>query len=42
MCVIAFSPKGTDAPTINQIKDMFEANPDGAGYAYNGKNGKSI
>lgn len=40
MCVIAFSPKGTDAPTINQIKDMFEANPDGAGYAYNGKNGK--
>lgn len=40
MCVIAFSPKGVDAPTEQQIRDMFMANPDGAGYAYNGKNGK--
>lgn len=40
MCVIAFSPKGKEAPTEEQIKDMFTANPDGAGYAYNGRNGK--
>lgn len=35
MCVIAFSPKGKDIPTIEQIKSMWETNPDGAGYAYN-------
>lgn len=40
MCVICFSPKGVDAPTEEQIRDMFLTNPDGAGYAYNGKNGK--
>lgn len=40
MCVIAFSPKGCEAPTEQQIRDMFKANPDGAGFAYNGKNGK--
>lgn len=40
MCVIAFSPKGYEAPTEQQIKDMFDANPDGAGFAYNGRNGK--
>lgn len=40
MCVIVFSPKGVEAPTEEQIKDMFRANPDGAGYAYNGKGGK--
>lgn len=40
MCVIAFSPKGVDAPTEQQIRDMFKANPDGAGYAYNGRGGK--
>lgn len=34
MCVICFSPKGVDAPTEDQIEDMFYANPDGAGYAY--------
>ena len=34
MCVICFSPKGIDAPTEEKIKDMFYANPDGAGYAY--------
>lgn len=34
MCVIAFSPKGNEAPTIKQIKEMFKKNPDGAGYAW--------
>ena len=41
MCVIVFSPKGVDIPTEEQIKTMWEANPDGAGYAYVGK-GKPI
>ena len=40
MCVIVFSPKGVDIPTEEQIKTMWEANPDGAGYAYVGKGGK--
>lgn len=40
MCVIVFSPKGVEAPTEEQIRDMFLANPDGAGYAYNGRGGK--
>lgn len=40
MCVIAFSPKGTDAPTEDKIRQMFRANPDGAGFAYNGRHGK--
>ena len=40
MCVIVFSPKGVEAPTEEQIRDMFRANPDGAGYAYNGRGGK--
>ena len=34
MCVICYSPKGVDAPTEEQIEDMFRANPDGAGFAY--------
>ena len=34
MCVIAFSPKGNEAPTEKQIKEMFKKNPDGAGYAW--------
>ena len=34
MCVIAFSPKGNEAPTEEQIKEMFKKNPDGAGYAW--------
>lgn len=34
MCVIAFSPKGNDMPTEEQIKSMFKKNPDGAGYAW--------
>ena len=42
MCVICFSRKGVDAPTEEKIKEMFKANPDGAGYAYEGKGGKVI
>lgn len=40
MCLIAFSPKGVDIPTPEQIKTMWKANSDGAGYAYVGKGGK--
>lgn len=42
MCVIAFSPKGVDIPTEQQIKQMWEHNPDGAGYAYVNKKGKVV
>lgn len=42
MCVICFSPKGVDAPSEEKIKQMFSTNPDGAGYAYEGKGGKVI
>lgn len=42
MCVIAFSPKGVDIPTEKQLKDMWEHNPDGAGYAYVNKKGKVV
>lgn len=42
MCVIAFSPKGVDIPTKQQIKSMWSHNPDGAGYAYVSKKGKVI
>ena len=42
MCVIAFSPKGTDIPTKQQIKKMWNKNPDGAGYAYVNKKGKVV
>lgn len=34
MCVIAYSPKGVEAPSEEQIRAMFETNSDGAGYAY--------
>ena len=37
MCVIVFSPKGVAPPTDEQIKKMWEHNPDGAGYAYVGR-----
>lgn len=40
MCVIVFSKKGVDAPDEEKIRQMFAENPDGAGYAYNGRNGK--
>lgn len=39
MCVIAFSPKGVNIPSVEQITEMWRANPDGAGYAFVGKNG---
>lgn len=42
MCVIAFSPKGTDIPSKQQIKQMWQHNPDGAGYAYVNKKGKVV
>lgn len=42
MCVIAFSPKGVDIPTKEQIEKMWKANPDGAGYAYVSKKGKVV
>lgn len=42
MCVIAFSPKGTDIPSVQQIKQMWQHNPDGAGYAYVDKKGKVV
>ena len=42
MCVIAFSPKGVSIPTPEQIKSMWEHNPDGAGYAYVNKQGKVV
>lgn len=35
MCVIVFSEKGKEAPTEEQIRKMFNKNPDGAGFAYN-------
>ena len=31
MCVIAFSPKGTDIPEESKLKKMWDKNPDGAG-----------
>lgn len=42
MCVIAFSPKGTDIPSRQQIKQMWQHNPDGAGYAYVNKKGRVV
>lgn len=42
MCVIAFSPKGVDAPTTEQIKKMWQHNPDGAGYAYVNREGNVV
>lgn len=32
MCVICVSGRGVPQPTKNQIKSMFQTNPDGAGY----------
>ena len=42
MCVIAFSPKGTNIPSKEQIRQMWSHNPDGAGYAYVNKKGKVV
>ena len=32
MCVICASPTGVRQPTLSEISDMFDRNPDGAGY----------
>ncbi len=42
MCIIAFSPRGVDIPSRQQIKQMWQHNPDGAGYAYVNKKGKVV
>lgn len=42
MCVIAFSPKGKDIPSVEQLTSMWYTNPDGAGYAYVGKDGRVV
>lgn len=42
MCVIAFSPKGVDIPTAEQLRSMWNHNPDGAGYAFVGEKGKVV
>ena len=34
MCVIAVSRAGVKQPTMEQLKTMFDHNPDGAGYMY--------
>ena len=39
MCVICISPKGTRQPNETEIKAMFNANPDGAGYMFVNKDG---
>lgn len=42
MCVIAFAPKGIEIPTREKLKAMWQANSDGAGFAYNGRNGEVV
>ena len=39
MCVIVYAKKGVDIPTEEQIRAMWSANPDGAGYAYTTRKG---
>jgi len=34
MCVIAVSKRGAKQPNVEQLRNMFENNPDGAGYMY--------
>ena len=34
MCIIAVSKKGVKQPSLEQLKNMFENNPDGAGFMY--------
>jgi predicted RNA-binding Zn-ribbon protein involved in translation (DUF1610 family) len=34
MCVIAIKPEGVDLPTEEHLKEMFDANKDGAGFMY--------
>lgn len=42
MCVIAFAPKGVDIPTETQLRQMWNHNPDGAGFAYVDKKGSVV
>ena len=35
MCIIAVKPKGVETPSKEILNNMFRANPDGAGVAYN-------
>lgn len=42
MCVIAFSPKGVEIPTETKLRQMWNHNPDGAGYAYVDKKGSVV
>lgn len=42
MCVIAFSPRGMDIPSPQQIEQMWNSNPDGAGYAFTDKRGRVV
>lgn len=39
MCIIAVSKKGIRQPSFDQLRNMFDNNPDGAGYMY-ARNGK--
>jgi predicted glutamine amidotransferase len=34
MCIIAVSKAGAKQPTLDQLRNMFDRNPDGAGYMY--------
>jgi len=34
MCIIAVSKKGIRQPTLDQLRTMYDNNPDGAGYMY--------
>ncbi len=34
MCIIAVSKKGVKQPTLEHLRNMFERNPDGAGYMF--------
>lgn len=42
MCVIAVSERGVKQPDWNQLKNMFQHNPHGAGYMYARKNWVTI
>lgn len=39
MCIIAVSKKGVRQPNTEELKTMFQRNPDGAGYMFLNKNG---
>ena len=39
MCIIAVSKKGVRQPSLDQLRNMYTNNPDGAGYMF-AKDGK--